>query len=504
MQVHRGCSVSLPQGIAAFDQCSQPAGQPSETGLPGSQQQVSKARMHPQTGQGLTMRGDAPASVERFQRREQRPCLSESRGMRRVEPTQVHRVCHAPDRELQREAGQIGLANLGLVVCRRPLEIALGIQPVADTRALPTRTARPLLRCSAGNRHGDQMLHRPGRIEPHGARPPGIDDGRDVRQRQAGLGHGRGQHQLAPAGRRRRQGRLLGGGGLVTIQGQDHHIRVQARLRQGAGKPPDLRDAGQEHQNAARGFGERPMHGRLPMRDGAPVLRRARGIGPMVQADRMTATGAHEHRRITEQPGIRCAVHRRAHRQQAQVLAQCRAALQRQRQAQIGLQAALVALIEDHQTVIGERGVALDETRESAVGHDLDACRRPHALFQPHPITHGFADRFPALLGHAPRRHDGCEPSRLDHQDAPAGEPGRVKQRRRHLRGLAGAGRGLEHQRAACRQRAVDLRQQGNDGQGGCHNNLVMGPFYPAAMTEPGGEWWYLFASENPVPPEGQ
>ena len=63
--------------------------------------------------------------------------------------------------------------------------------------------------------------------------------------------------------------------------------------------------------------------------------------------------------------------------------------------------------------------------------------------------AHGIADRAADLLaeqlGHAARGGAGGEPARLEQQDPAAAEPGRVEQRQRHQRRLAGAGRRHQH-----------------------------------------------------------
>ena len=86
-----------------------------------------------------------------------------------------------------------------------------------------------------------------------------------------------------------------------------------------------------------------------------------------------------------------------------------------------------MAFIENHQAVIAQGRIALDQAGENAIGHDLDAGARADALFQPHAVTHCLTHRFMALRGHAPGGHDGGKPARLQHQDAPPRQPGSVQ-----------------------------------------------------------------------------
>ena len=75
----------------------------------------------------------------------------------------------------------------------------------------------------------------------------------------------------------------------------------------------------------------------------------ARGIAPEVaRLDREGAAGALDHRRVAEQARDARAVERRRHHQQPEVLAQPLLHVARQRQAEIGVERALVELIEEN------------------------------------------------------------------------------------------------------------------------------------------------------------
>jgi hypothetical protein len=108
-----------------------------------------------------------------------------------------------------------------------------------------------------------------------------------------------------------------------------------------------------------------------------------------------------------------------------------------QRQRQIGLQAALVKLVEDHQADAVERGVLLQPARQDALGHDLDARLWPDALFKAHAIAHGLARAFVAQRRHALGNCARRQTPRFEHHDALRAQPGLVQQRGRYNRAFA-------------------------------------------------------------------
>ena len=67
------------------------------------------------------------------------------------------------------------------------------------------------------------------------------------------------------------------------------------------------------------------------------------------------------------------AVGRRRHRQDAQIGSQRGARIERQGQAEVGRQVALVHLVEDDDADAGQLGIVLQPSGQHALGHDLDA-----------------------------------------------------------------------------------------------------------------------------------
>ena len=78
-------------------------------------------------------------------------------------------------------------------------------------------------------------------------------------------------------------------------------------------------------------------------------------------------TGADHQRRDAR------AVERRRHDEQAQVLPQRALRVERQREAEIGVERALVKLVEQHAGDAGKLGIIENHAREHALGDDFDA-----------------------------------------------------------------------------------------------------------------------------------
>ena len=148
--------------------------------------------------------------------------------------------------------------------------------------------------------------------------------------------------------------------------------------------------------------------------------------------------------RVAEQFRDSRRVERRRHHEDAQVLAHFRLRFQAQRQAEIGVEAALVKLVEDHHRDAFERGVALQPAREDSFRHDLDARALAGARFQPRAKADGLTDRFAEHLRHA--RRDGArgETARLEHHDLAGARRLLGEQRKRDACRLARAGRRLQ------------------------------------------------------------
>ena len=165
------------------------------------------------------------------------------------------------------------------------------------------------------------------------------------------------------------------------------------------------------------------------------------------------------------QRGDARAVERRRHGDEPQIVAQSCLRVERQRQAEIGVERALVIFVEQHAGDALERRIVEDHAREDAFGDDLDARSRRDFRFEAHPQADRFADILAERRRHAARRRAGGETSRLQQNELAALRPVGVEQRERHARGLAGAGRRDDDKIGRRLKRRADLRQHVVDRQ---------------------------------------
>ena len=97
----------------------------------------------------------------------------------------------------------------------------------------------------------------------------------------------------------------------------------------------------------------------------------------ITRLDRERAAFAFDDGSIAEKLRDPRAVQRRRHRQDAQVIPQAALAVERERKPQIGIERALVELVEQHRADAGKLGIIKDHAGKDALGDDLDACLRP-------------------------------------------------------------------------------------------------------------------------------
>ncbi len=143
-----------------------------------------------------------------------------------------------------------------------------------------------------------------------------------------------------------------------------------------------------------------------------------RGIAAEIaRLDREGAPLALDQRGLAHQLRHPRAVERRRHHQEAQVLAQGPLRVERQRQAEIGVERALVEFVEQHRRDAFERRVVEDHAREHAFGDDLDARARRDEALQAHPEPDRLADLLAEARRHARRGGARGETARLQHDD---------------------------------------------------------------------------------------
>ena len=177
----------------------------------------------------------------------------------------------------------------------------------------------------------------------------------------------------------------------------------------------------------------------------------------MDELDRVAAALAFDHRGIAHQRGEARAVERRRHGEEPQVGTQRGLRIERQREAEIAVEAALVHFVEQHGRDAGKLRVGLDALQEDAFGQHRDPGSRRALAVEPGGVADRPADLLAGQLRHPLGGGAGGEAARREQQDL-AGAPGLAEQSRRDRGGLARAGRGDQHGVARFAQR---LRQVG-------------------------------------------
>ncbi len=351
----------------------------------------------------------------------------------------------APLGHLQHEPGQVDLGDLGVGRPRSAGVLDLRPQAVRHARLGPTGPPRPLLGRGLRRGHRHECGQTGAGIDPGHAGPSGVDDHPHPRHGQARLGDVGGQHHPAPAWRRRGQRGVLLGRGQRTEEGTDVDAVGQAPGgAEVAGDPPDVGRAGDEHEDVAGLLPHRLRHhaGGVGVGSFAVAGRRPAHVdreGP--------ALAGHDRRRavvVAEEGGQAVGLERRRHGEQPSLGGQ-RAGIEQEGEGQVGVDVALVDLVEHHQPDALQRGVALQPPHHHALGDHLDA-RRPA---DPPLVAGGEADRGADLLAQQRRHPAGRRPCRqppgFQHHDAATVQPPLVEQAEGDDRGLARARRGLQH-----------------------------------------------------------
>ena len=191
----------------------------------------------------------------------------------------------------------------------------------------------------------------------------------------------------------------------------------------------------------------------------------------MDDLDRKGPPFAFDHRRAAHQAREKRAVERRRHGQQAQIRAQRRLRVERQRQAEIAVEAALMDLVEQHRGDAGQLRIGLDAPQEDALGEDGDPRARRALAVEPGRVADRAADGLAGQRRHPLGGGAGGEAAGGEQQDF-AAAPGLAEQGWGHAGGLAGAGRRDEDGARADPQRGEQVRQDGVDGQGGHQRRL--------------------------------
>ena len=381
--------------------------------------------------------GDAAFRVERFQLRQLLARGVDGGGRRRIDPRQRARIGCSPFRAVEQQGCKIGGANLGLGESGQALRLRLVPQAIADA-GLGTAGAAPAL-IGGGTRHahGLEPGHADVRLETRNPRKAAVDDDAHALDGDRRLGDRGREHHLAQTLGRWLERKVLRLHVHRAVKRGKHDRRIADALLQPLLDAPDLALARQERQDRA-GFRPQGPHHRVRHL----ILDARVGIAAEIaRLDREGAAFAGDDGSIAEKLRHPRAVQRRRHRQDAQVIAQAALAVEREGKPQVGIERALVELVEQHRADAGKLGIIEDHAGEDALGDDLDACLRPrfrdHPRAQSDPLADSLRQGVRHALGGSPRG----DAARLQHQDLSTLEPAFVHQGEWNACRLAGAGR---------------------------------------------------------------
>ncbi len=283
----------------------------------------------------------------------------------------------------------------------------------------PAGAAAALVGGGAGDPHRLEPRQAEIGLETRHAGEATVDNDAHPLDGQRRLGDGGRQHHLAAAGGGGLDGAVLFRPVERTEELDDVDGGVLHRRGEEIGGAADLGRAGQEDQRRSRLLGEGPPHHPRHFL----LQPRGRIAADMVCHHGKGAPGALDHRCIREKLRHPRPVQRRRHDEDAQVLAQGALRVEGERQAEIGIEAALVELVEEHGGDAGQRWVVEDHAGEDSLGDHLDtgAGRDLGAEADPQ------ADLAAEFLAERPRHAIGdraCRDApRLENEDLPRPAP---------------------------------------------------------------------------------
>ena len=230
---------------------------------------------------------------------------------------------------------------------------------------------------------------------------------------------------------------------------QAQHVHVDD-VGEPSGDTGDLRRSGQEGEQVTRLLPQCPAHGVRDVVEGrgidAQAVRRGHRSGRRAPADldRVRDAGRRDDGRgralLTERPGDRRGVHGRRGGEQAEVLTQARPRVDGEGEGQVGVQMALVALVEDDGADARQLRVPLQPLHQHPGRDHLDDGGRRDPALAAHGEPDPSADGFPEQVGHPAGGRPRSHPAGLGDDDPPPGTGAVVRAREQiRARGDAGA-----------------------------------------------------------------
>ena len=153
------------------------------------------------------------------------------------------------------------------------------------------------------------------------------------------------------------------------------------------------------------------------------------------------------------------------HDEDLEIVAKAALDVEREGEAEIGVERAFVEFVEDDEAGAGELRILLQAARQDALGDDLDPRPGRDAALEAHGVAHRAAHLLAQRLRHAMRGVARCKAAGLQHDDLLALEPWRIDELQGHPRGLAGTRLGHEQGRRPRGEGVRELRNDEVDGE---------------------------------------
>ena len=337
-------------------------------------QQPREARRRRQPGHRAPGRGHG-AVPQRSEELEQLQRALHRRARRRLVPAEGQRVALAPHGELEQRRGQVHAPDLRLVLGGQRALAPLGPQAQAQARLGAPRAARALV----GGRARDPVELEP--VQPdrgvvaQDARQAAVDHRGDALHGDRGLRDVGGEHHLAPPTPQER--RVLALRRQVAVELDDVEVapaRERPRARPPCGGSPPRR-AGRPARRPPCARAPRRRRARCAPAAARPPRARASASRPGAADPRCATTGASPRKAAS---GL--GRERRRHHDELQLRPRLALQLAHHGQRQVGVEAALVELVEDDHADALEERVGLQHAHEQPLGDDQDPRRsRPRA-----------------------------------------------------------------------------------------------------------------------------
>ena len=410
--------VAAADRVALLQQRGEVGGQrPLALGLGRGQHGAGQPRMGAEPRHAAAGRGDRARSVQRVEVAQQGAGGGHRAGGRRVEEGQ-RRPAPAPQAARSRARPDSSASRISGRSCGRQAAVQrLRPQPDGDARRGAAGAAGALLGGGPGDADGGEA-GQPGRgVEPRGAAEAAIHHDADAGHGQRGLGDGGGQHHLAASPGAERA--VLLGGRHLAVQRQ--HVGVDAG--QPLGGAADLAPAGQEGEHVA--CDARASAARM-----APAMASGRSRGSARSRGRCSIATGKARPRLSTTGSRRAGAAKAAPSSVADIASSrssgrsARLQVEAERQGEVGVEVALMRLVEQHGATPSRPGSdcrrrtsspsVTTSTRVAAETARSSRVARPMV-----PPGASFAQQ----LRHAAGGGAGGDAAGLQHQDAAVGRP---------------------------------------------------------------------------------